>query len=63
VMVMLAVVVTIAGTSLAARVRERMSDTQFRTSTHRLITGIAGYCLMQGGYLPVAAKAGLSLGF
>ena len=59
----LAIIVTIAGSTLAARVLEKMSDVQFRTWTHRIITGVAGYFVVQGSYLLIAAKTGLSLGF
>lgn len=59
----LAIVITIAGSTLAARVLEKMSDVQFRTWTHRIITGVAGYFVVQGSYLLIAAKTGLSLGF
>jgi uncharacterized membrane protein YfcA len=63
VMALLAIAVTIAGSTLAARVLEKMSDAQFRTWTHRIITGVAGYYVVQGSYLLVVAKTGLSLGF
>ena len=62
-MAVLAIAVTIAGSTLAARVLEKMSDVQFRTWTHRIITGVASYYLVQGSYLLVVAKTGLSLGF
>jgi hypothetical protein len=44
-------------------VLEKMTDTQFRTWANRVITTIAGYYVVQGGYLLVVAKTGLSLGF
>jgi uncharacterized membrane protein YfcA len=63
VMAELAIVMSMLGTTLAARVLEKMTDSQFRTWANRVITTIAGYYVVQGGYLLVAAKTGLSLGF
>jgi uncharacterized membrane protein YfcA len=63
VMAVLAILMSMLGTTLAARVLEKMTDTQFRTWANRVITTIAGYYVVQGGYLLVAAKTGLSLGF
>lgn len=54
----LAIVVTIIGATSAASVLERMSEAQFRNWTHRLITGVAGYYLVQGAYLTLVAKSG-----
>jgi uncharacterized membrane protein YfcA len=59
----LAVLMSMLGTTLAARVLEKMTDTQFRTWANRVITTIAGYYVVQGSYLLVVAKTGLSLGF
>lgn len=63
VMAVLAILMSMLGTTLAARVLEKMTDTQFRTWANRVITTIAGYYVVQGSYLLVAAKTGLSLGF
>ena len=63
VMAVLAIVMSMLGTTLAARVLEKMTDTQFRLWANRVITTIAGYYVVQGGYLLVVAKTGLSLGF
>ena len=59
----LAILMSMLGTTLAARVLDKMSDRQFRLWANRVITTIAGYYVVQGGYLLVAAKTGLSLGF
>jgi hypothetical protein len=40
-----------------------MTDLQFRTWANRVITTIAGYYVVQGGYLLVVAKTGVLLGF
>ena len=63
VMAVLAILMSMLGTTLAARVLEKMTDLQFRTWANRVITTIAGYYVVQGGYLLVVAKTGLSLGF
>jgi uncharacterized membrane protein YfcA len=63
VMAGLAILMSMLGTTLAARVLEKMTDTQFRTWAGRVITAIAGYYVVQGSYLLVVAKTGLSLGF
>ena len=63
VMAVLAILMSMLGTTLAARVLAKMTDTQFRTWANRVITTIAGYYVVQGGYLLVVAKTGLSLGF
>ena len=47
----LAILASMLGTSLAARVLEAMSDVQFRLWANRIITTIAGYYLIEGAYL------------
>ncbi len=47
----LAILASMLGTSLAARVLEAMSDVQFRVWANRIITTIAGYYIVQGTYL------------
>ncbi len=47
----LAVASSIVGTTLARRLLEAMTDVQFRLWANRLITAIACYYLIQGGYL------------
>ena len=39
------------GTTLARRILEAMSDAQFRTWANRLITTVAGYYILYGGWL------------
>jgi uncharacterized protein len=63
VMAVLAILMSMLGTTLAARVLEKMTDTQFRLWANRVITTIAGYYVVQGSYLLMVAKTGLSLGF
>ena len=50
-----AVAASIVGTSLARPVLERLSDTQFRQWTYRIITAVATVYLVQGVYLLVRA--------
>jgi uncharacterized membrane protein YfcA len=52
-MAVLAVVASIAGTSLARPVLERLSDAQYRWWAKRIITMVAVYYLAQGSYLLV----------
>lgn len=47
----LAIVASMIGTSLAARVLEAMSDVQYRLWANRIITTIAGYYIVDGTYL------------
>jgi len=63
VMAVLAILMSMLGTTLAARVLEKMSDKQFRLWANRVITTIAGYYVVQGGYLLMVAKIGLPFGF
>ena len=53
----LAIAASMLGTSLAAKVLERISDTQFRVWSNRIITGVSGYFVAYGCY--VFAVAGL----
>jgi len=62
IMAVLAILMSMLGTTLAARVLEKMTDTQFRTWANRVITTIAGYYVVQGSYLVIVAKTGFSLG-
>ena len=50
-----AIAASMLGTSLARRVLERMSDQQFRLWANRIITTVAGYYVLYGGYLLVAS--------
>ena len=51
VMAGLAVVASMTGTSLAARVLEALSDQQFRVWANRIITAICGYYVIYGTFL------------
>lgn len=53
----LAILASMLGTSLAARVLEAMSDVQFRLWANRIITTIAVYYIAQGSYLMFWATA------
>ena len=53
----LAIAASMLGTTLAAKVLERISDAQFRTWSSRIITGVSGYFVAYGCY--VFAVAGL----
>lgn len=54
VMLVVAVAASMAGTTLARRILEAMTDTQFRTWADRVITVIALYYLGQGAWLLVS---------
>jgi uncharacterized membrane protein YfcA len=51
VMAGLAIVASMAGTSLAARVLEALTDQQFRVWANRIITAVCGYYVMHGSIL------------
>src|SRR5260370_30302692 len=46
-----AIAASMLGTTLARRILEAMSDQQFRTWANRLITTVAGYHILYGGWL------------
>ena len=46
-----AIAASMTGTSLSRRILEAMSDVQFRTWANRLITTVAGYYILYGGWL------------
>src|SRR6185369_3054012 len=46
-----AVAASMTGTTLARRILEAMTDAQFRTWAKRLITTVAGYYILYGGWL------------
>ena len=50
-MMLLAIIASITGTTVARRFLEAMSDSQFRTWANRIITSISGYYVLQGSYL------------
>src|SRR5947209_3290191 len=47
----LAIAASMLGTTLAARVLERMSDAQFRRWSNRIITAVSGYFVVYGCYV------------
>jgi uncharacterized membrane protein YfcA len=55
-----AIAASMLGTSLARRILEAMSDAQFRTWANRLITTVAGYYILYGGWLMFAASSAAS---
>lgn len=50
-MMLLAIVASITGTTVARRFLEAMSDSQFRTWAGRIIASVSGYYVLQGSYL------------
>ena len=56
VLAVVAVLASMLGTSLARRLLEAMSDQQFRTWANRLITTIASYYIIYGGWLLLFAR-------
>jgi uncharacterized protein len=55
-----AVAASMLGTSLSRRILEAMSDAQFRTWANRLITTVAGYYILYGGWLLLAGRSAAS---
>jgi uncharacterized membrane protein YfcA len=51
IMAVLAIAASMAGTSLAARVLEALTDRQFRVWANRIITAICSYYVMHGTVL------------
>lgn len=51
VLAMVAVVASMFGTTAARRILEAMSERQFRTWANRLITAVASYYILYGGWL------------
>jgi uncharacterized protein len=58
VMAGLAIIASMTGTSLAARVLEALTDHQFRVWANRIITAICGYYVMHGTVLLALSWAG-----
>jgi uncharacterized protein len=56
VLALVAVAASMLGTTLSRRVLEAMSDQQFRRWANRLITTVAGYYVIYGGWLWVIAR-------
>jgi uncharacterized membrane protein YfcA len=55
-----AVAASMLGTSLARRILEAMTDLQFRTWARRLITTVAGYYIIYGGWLLLSRSYALA---
>jgi uncharacterized membrane protein YfcA len=56
----IAVAASMLGTTLARRILEAMSDLQFRTWANRLITTVASYYILYGGWLFLARSSAAS---
>ncbi|MGH6739991.1 MAG: TSUP family transporter [Bradyrhizobium sp.] len=54
---LVAIAASMLGTTLSRRVLEAMSDQQFRRWANRLITTVAGYYLLYGGWLWLAKSS------
>jgi hypothetical protein len=50
-MIAIAIGCSVAGTTLARSILERMSDKQFRVWAARIINSVCGYYVIQGSYL------------
>src|SRR5690349_4065410 len=55
-----AISASMLGTSLARRILEAMSEQQFRTWANRLITTIASYYIIYGGWLMFFAQSSVA---
>ena len=55
-----AIAASMLGTTLARRILEAMSDAQFRTWAGRLITTVAGYYILYGGWLLLFARSSVA---
>ncbi|MGH6645107.1 MAG: sulfite exporter TauE/SafE family protein, partial [Bradyrhizobium sp.] len=55
-----AIAASMLGTTLARRILEAMSDAQFRTWAGRLITTVAGYYILYGGWLLVTGSGAMA---
>jgi len=60
VLALVAIGASMLGTTLSRRVLEAMSDQQFRRWANRLITTVASYYLLYGGWLLVAKSSAAS---
>jgi uncharacterized protein len=60
VLAVVAVMASMLGTTLSRRLLEAMSDQQFRTWANRLITTVAGYYILYGGWLLLARSSAAS---
>ena len=57
---LIAIAASMVGTTLSRRVLEAMSDQQFRRWANRLITTVASYYMLYGGWLLVARSSSAS---
>ncbi len=57
-MMLLAIITSITGTTVARRFLEAMSDSQFRTWANRIITSVSSYYVLQGSYLLIVPLMG-----
>jgi uncharacterized membrane protein YfcA len=60
VLALVAVAASMAGTTLSRRLLEAMSDQQFRRWANRLITTVASYYILYGGWLLLARSTAAS---
>jgi len=60
VLALVAVAASMLGTSLARRILEAMSDQQFRIWANRLITTVASYYILYGGWLMFAGNTAVA---
>jgi uncharacterized membrane protein YfcA len=58
-----AIAASMLGTTLARRILEAMSDAQFRTWANRLITTVAGYYILYGGWLLFTRTSAMAFEF
>jgi uncharacterized membrane protein YfcA len=56
----IAIAASMLGTTLARRILEAMSDAQFRTWANRLITTVAGYYILYGGWLLITRNSAMA---
>ena len=63
VLAVVAVAASMTGTSLSRRILEAMSDVQFRTWANRLITTVAGYYIIYGGWLLLSRSNAFAFAF
>ena len=60
VLALVAIAASMLGATLSRRVLEAMSDQQFRRWANRLITAVAGYYILYGGWLLVGSSLAAS---
>ncbi len=60
VLALIAVAASMLGTTLARRILEAMSELQFRVWANRIITAVAGYYILYGGWLLLMAQSSIA---